>query len=200
MTMACCNPKLGYGCGQVFANFYPERLGLVICINHNPVFQGVWKAIKAFLDPNTVAKVQLSRSKDKVQELFRETFPAELCQWVKDEVELNKQKSLAPSQRRFWECPADPRAHDPRGCLSYVTQHIEPYIAVSRAPETSTRHVHRPHPNIVDQMKGDVGEYVDTSPTSDTSGGAPVEAGACGELDIPDEYQIHIEKRTVTRM
>ena len=196
MTMACCNPKLGYGCGQVFANYYPERLGLVICINHSPVFQGVWKAIKGFLDPKTAAKVQLSRSRDKVNEYFKDAFPPELCTWLKDEIELNKQKKISATQKQFWECPVDPHAHDPRGCLSYVMNYVEPYIAYCRAPERQTRHVHKPHPNVVDKLTGDVREYVEPSPIDEQLPFTLVndvtnnDADACTELEIPDEYKI----------
>ncbi|CAC5357538.1 unnamed protein product [Mytilus coruscus] len=62
MTIQACNPKLGYGVTQVMANHYPERLGLVICVNHNPVFQGIWKAMKVFIHPNTSSKVKLVKN------------------------------------------------------------------------------------------------------------------------------------------
>ena len=46
MSINSCNPRLGYGVTQVMSNHYPERLGLVIILNHSPVFQGVLRAIK----------------------------------------------------------------------------------------------------------------------------------------------------------
>ena len=225
--MASCNPKLGYGCSQILANMYPERLAMMICVNHSPVFQGVWKAIKVFLDPNTANKVQLSRSKDKINKLFSDLFPQDLAKWLKDEIELNKQKKIPLSQKQFWEFPMDPRAHDPRGAMDYIMNHIEPYIMHCRKPEVETRSIHRPHPNICDRLRGDVAgiddittaDDITTQENGETSNESSFEDlsdmpmsksgsfdddddnGACAEIDIPEEYQIDIQSETtVTHM
>ena len=132
--------------------YYPERLGVFLCIHHNPIFQAVWNAIKIFIDPNTVAKVQMVRKKSKFQEAFCRLFDEELATWLLDEVKLNKVRPMLASQRQFWkgvdasstptdELPAATKKdkketiaslagrHDPRGCPSYVRQYIEPYLA-----------------------------------------------------------------------
>ena len=70
ISLPAYNPRLGYGATQLLSDHYPERLGMVICINHNQVFHGVWKAIKIFLHPNTIAKMKLVRSKRKVSCLY----------------------------------------------------------------------------------------------------------------------------------
>ncbi|XP_060083847.1 uncharacterized protein LOC132563105 [Ylistrum balloti] len=150
MTLTACNPKLGYGVTQVMSNYYPERLGLVICLNHSPVFQGVWKAIKVFLHPNTIAKMRLVRSKDKYLKLFENYFDNELTEWLLEEIRLNKTKPLSKTQVEFWNPPVDQSAHDPRGCPSYVTKYID-----NLDPSDSSL-THRPHPNIVDSASGTV--------------------------------------------
>jgi len=132
--------------------YYPERLGIVICIHHNPVFQGVWNAFKVFLDPHTAAKMQMLRKKTKFREAFFRLFDDELATWLLAEVKLNKRRPLLASQRHFWKgvgstaCTADVSSrettkketieelasrHDPRGCPSYVRQYIEPYLSNS---------------------------------------------------------------------
>jgi len=144
MTLATCNPRVGHGLTNAMGTYYPERLGLVICINHNPVFQGVWNAFKIFLDPNTAAKMQMLRKKSKFREAFFRLFDEELATWLMDEVKLNKRRPMLASQRQFWKgvdasnteqatTPTSTTAlasrHDPRGCTSYVRQYVEPYLA-----------------------------------------------------------------------
>ncbi|XP_033754934.1 uncharacterized protein LOC117337900 [Pecten maximus] len=150
MTLTACNPKLGYGVTQVMSNHYPERLGLVICLNHNPVFQGVWKAIKVFLHPNTVAKMKLVRSKDKYLRLFQTYFDDELTNWLMEEIRLNKSKPLSKTQIEFWNPPDEQSKHDPRGCSSYITKFIDSF---DRSHSSLT---HRPHPNILGSLSGTV--------------------------------------------
>jgi len=146
MTLAACNPRVGHGITSAMATYYPERLGLVICIHYNPVFQGVWNAFKIFLDPNTAAKMQMLRKKSSYREAFFRLFDEELATWLMDEVKLNKRRPMLTSQRQFWKgidasnAPSPPattttetiavlaRSHDPRGCRTYVRQYIEPYL------------------------------------------------------------------------
>ena len=125
--------------------YYPERLGLVICINHNAVFQGVWNAFKIFIDPNTVVKMQMLRKKSSFREAFFRLFDEELATWLMDEVKLNKRRPMLASQRQFWKGVDTSNApsptiknktiaemasrHDPRGCPSYVQQYVESYLA-----------------------------------------------------------------------
>ena len=150
MSLAACNPRVGYGLTSAMATYYPERLGLVVCINHNPVFQGVWNAFKVFLDSNTAAKMQMMRKKAKFREAFDRLFDDELVTWLMDEVKLNKCRPMLASQLRFWkgvdvsaaaktesnsptsttaEIAALTSRHDSRGCPSYIRQYIEPYLA-----------------------------------------------------------------------
>jgi len=145
MTLAACNPRVGHGLTSAMGTYYPERLGLVVCIHHNPVFQGVWNAFKVFLDPNTAAKMQMMRKKTKFRDAFFRLFDEELATWLMDEVTLNKRRPMLVTQRQFWKgvdasntVPPSSTSesvetlaneHDPRGCPSYVRQYIEPYLA-----------------------------------------------------------------------
>ena len=148
MTLSACNPKLGYGLTNIMSNYYPERLGLVICLNHNRIFQGVWNAFKGFLHANTIAKMQLIRSKKKIKDVFERHFNQELIEWLNDEIRLNKAcKKLTKDQRAFWSKPADATSHDPRGTPSYIQTYIE-------KSEGSEINGHKPHPNILDQLEG----------------------------------------------
>lgn len=142
------------------SNFYPERLGLVICINHNPVFQGVWNAIKVFLHPNTVAKMQLVRKKKQYRVEFARIFSDELTNWLLDEIKLNKRRPMTTSQREFWRQPEPASAaaamymmHDPRGCQSFVAQYIDKFEENFKADPVCC---HRPHPNIIDALNGSI--------------------------------------------
>jgi len=195
MTVPACNPKLGYGVTQVLSTHYPERLGMAICINHNPVFQGVWKAIKVFLHPATAAKLTMVRGKSKIREVFERHFNDELTTWLTDEIALNKQKHLAASQRTFWAAPEDKNAHDPRGTSSYITKYLLPY-----KKDKSNLDQHRPHPNIIDDMTGMLGDVKPPSP-GETRAGASAENGCTdndeeevvetlADLDIAEEYSI----------
>jgi CRAL/TRIO domain len=134
------------------ATYYPERLGLVICINHNPVFQGVWNAFKVFLHPNTQAKMQLLRKKTKYREAFFKLFDEELASWLIEEIKLNKQRPIPVSQRQFWKAPdsagsssvpsspaggkvssssaaaSGEGVHDPRASPAYIRQYIDTFL------------------------------------------------------------------------
>ncbi|XP_046381912.1 SEC14-like protein 1 [Haliotis rufescens] len=153
MTLQSCNPKLGYGVTQIMANHYPERLGLVMCLNHSPVFHGVWKAIKIFLHDNTVSKMKLVRSKRKILQTFQKYFSDEMTAWLLDEIRLNKVKPLPEGQMQFWCPPAEKGGHDPRGSPSYVSKFIDPYTSNTR---DTARRIHKPHPNVLDNMNGTV--------------------------------------------
>jgi len=149
MTLAACNPRVCHGLASAMATYYPERLGLVLCIHHSPVFHGVWNAFRVFMDPRTAAKMQMLRKTSKFGEAFGRLFDEELATWLMDEVTLNKVRPLPTSQRQFWKAATSPpppdepssspankrdsvaslaRRHDPRGCPSYVRQYIEPYL------------------------------------------------------------------------
>lgn len=203
MSLPACNPKIGYGLTQVFANFYPERLGLVICLHHNPIFHGVWNAIKVFLHENTVAKMHLLRSKKKIAEEFSRLFSPELRDWLFEEMKFNKIKPLPMSQRTFWKAPSNPKDHDPRGCSSYVSEYISKYLKnVDKDPEKT----HRPHPNIVDELKGickplrtDLAKLEDDGPSTASNHGQIDEDSESEEpaflqrlesIEISSEYQI----------
>lgn len=192
VTLPACNPKLGYGSTQVLSNYYPERLGMVICLNHNALFQGVWKAIKVFLHPNTVAKMKLVRSKKKIRELFDKTFSEELTEWLLEEIKLNKQSPLPVSQKEFWTAPKSSDAHDPRGAPSYVRQHIDTF---HEDPKDLT--THRPHPNIVTALRGDLKVASNNTDESQASGNANGEECLDSDeefvdidMEIDDEFQI----------
>ena len=195
MTILTCNPKLGYGVTQVMSNHYPERLGLVICVNHGPIFHGIWKAMKIFIHPNTVAKVKLIKSKSKVKQTFQDIFPPELSNWLLEEMKLNKTHPLISTQKEFWNKPKDSMAHDPRGCPSYVDKYINT-IGKSESCEKT----HKPHPNIISSVLEEV-KHVTSSPVEllpkqplsylDSSNSDSDEEFALIEMfDIPDEFKV----------
>lgn len=195
MTILACNPKLGYGVTQVMSNHYPERLGLVICVNHGPIFHGIWKAMKIFIHPNTVAKVKLIKSKSKVKQTFQDIFPPELSNWLLEEMKLNKTHPLISTQKEFWNKPKDSMAHDPRGCPSYVDKYINT-IGKSESCEKT----HKPHPNIISSVLEEV-KHVTSSPVEllpnqplsylDSSNSDSDEEFALIEMfDIPDEFKV----------
>jgi len=152
MTLSSCNPRQGHILSSSISTYYPERLGLAICIHHSPIFQAVWNAIKILIDPKTVAKMQMLRKKRRFGESFLQFFDEELATWLLEEVKLNKVRPTLASQRQFWRAvddivattttSSDPSLtnaketietmasrHDPRGCPSYVRQYVEPYLA-----------------------------------------------------------------------
>ncbi len=207
MTLPSCNPKLGYGVTQVMSTHYPERLGLAICVNHNPVFQGIWNAIKVFLHPNTAAKMNLVRGKKKIQETFDKYFSEEVRDWLLEEMTLNKEKPLPEGQRFFWEAPSESGGHDPRACPSYVKTYIEPLIAEARHKEhqdedkgaTSAYKLHKPHPNLVDAAFNRIpGSALGRTANGNNNAKAELrdlssdseEMDSVQELEISDEFQI----------
>lgn len=159
LTLPCCNPKLGKQFSQVFGNCYPEHLARFFLVHHNPFFQGIWKAIRVFVDPVTVKKVKLVR-KEKINRVFDESFGPELSNWLKDELVLNK-TNITEVQRKFWESPSQPGQHDPRGTNSYIKKYIEPLQyrrqtnpteLISRATVGPDKHL--PHPNLLQYING----------------------------------------------
>lgn len=196
LSLPLCNPRLGYGVTQVMSNHYPERLGMVICLNHSPVFQGVWRAIKAFLHPTTVAKMLLLRSRSKIQNTFSKYFSEELTKWLLEEIKLNKQKPFPVSQRTFWTGPETGDSHDPRGCPSYVKNFVEPYSEKSFA---AIRGLHKPHPTVMDSVR-DVLQSEDLAPidademvtpgTADDDASNSEDEQCSSEITIDEEFQI----------
>ncbi|CAH8615138.1 unnamed protein product [Schistosoma rodhaini] len=129
LTVACCNPKIGKKFVQTFADCYPETLYKFILINHSTFFHGIWKAIKVFIDPNTVKKVKLLR-KEKIIKIFNEMFTIDTVDWLLNEIKLNK-NNITENQLKFWEPPKlnnKNQLHDPRGTNEYINNYIKPLI------------------------------------------------------------------------
>ncbi len=201
MTLPSCNPKLGYKVTDVMSTYYPERLGLALCVNHSPVFQGIWNAIKVFLHPNTVAKMALIRGKKKVRETFDRYFSEDLRDWLLTEIKLNKQSSIPKSQMQFWKKPDNPTDHYPRGCPSYVEKYID--IKHNQKASSGTK-CHIPHPNIMDVLNNTLVTTNTDSPESKKSLGAEADADFSSSdtedvesladhmesIEIGQEYQI----------
>lgn len=157
ISVKACNPKLSRAVNGIVADHYPERLGLVIVINHSAIFEGLWKAMTLFIHPDTVAKFKLARGADKINAVFSEVFPDELQQWLLQEIHLNKQHPLPSSQREFWRKPADSESHDARGCASYITSFVDTYFenVLMKDDETSASSdsVHKPHASIAQELE-----------------------------------------------
>ncbi|CAH8644507.1 unnamed protein product [Dicrocoelium dendriticum] len=163
-SLPCCNPKIGKQFVQTFANNYPEHLNRFYLINHNPILQGVWKTIKVFVDPNTAKKVKLVK-KERLESIFEERFGTELAAWLREEIRLNR-TSISEAQLRFWQAPQDPGVHDPRGAPSYVRKYIEPLEQRRKQIPNELlklsvlgRNVHMPHPNIINELNGQLKDY-----------------------------------------
>eukprot|EP00108_Taenia_solium_P006456 TsM_000397500 transcript=TsM_000397500 gene=TsM_000397500 len=155
MTLPCCNPNLGKKMASVFSNYYPERLGVAVIVNHKSIFQSIWRAIRKFLDPVTARKVVFLKNKPSqkpssnpekksksLSEGLREFCDEATAQWLETEIQMNR--AINENQMRFWEKPSGD-AHDPRGTEAYVKEFIE-----CRKPPNGFM----PHPNIVDMLNG----------------------------------------------
>ncbi|KAF7257840.1 hypothetical protein EG68_07128 [Paragonimus skrjabini miyazakii] len=165
MTLPCCNPKLGKQFCQTFGDNYPEHLSRFFMVNHNPALHGVWKAIRVFVDPITRKKVIFVK-KGQIEKVFDEYFGPETSAWLQEEIRLNKM-DISEAQRRFWEAPTRPGVHDPRGTSTYVQKYIEPME--KRRQQNATELIslsslghqtHMPHPNIVQQLNGQLKNVV----------------------------------------
>ncbi|XP_035826024.1 SEC14 cytosolic factor [Aplysia californica] len=191
MTLSACNPKLGYGMSNVLSHHYPERLGMVICVNHSPMFHGVWKALKKLLSPATVSKMRLVRSESKIRQAFSTFFPDDLSAWLLDEIALNRQKPLPQGQQEFWNPPPEPSTHDPRGCPSYVRNYLNGFSRRSSALVPGQPKPHLPHPNIVDSLGSRV-KAVSLNPEEEAERAEAIAASAdsysasSGEDDLDD--------------
>lgn len=158
LSLPQCNPSFANGVVSVFSNFYPEQMERIVCVNHSPLFHGVWNAIKVFIDPKTVRKMKFVRGKEKTQRKFREFFGDRLAGWLLEEIRLNKLDPMPESQERFWEAPMRPGLHDPRGCADYVERLVDPFfINLAQLGELAAV---RPHPNLADQQTGRLAPYV----------------------------------------
>jgi len=145
MKLTSCNPKLAMAVEHVVSNHYPERLGAVIAVNHGTLFQTFWAAVRVFLHARTASKMKIHRHHNKIEEEFDELFPAELRDWIVEEIRLNKLHPVPDTQKRFW---SKGEGHDPRGCASYVTQFLDSFSAEDN--------VYLPHQNILDSLTGNI--------------------------------------------
>ncbi|PAA85402.1 hypothetical protein BOX15_Mlig022726g1 [Macrostomum lignano] len=187
ISLPACNPRLGYSVTQVFSNFYPERLGKVFCVNHSGLFHGVWCAIQRFLHPATAAKMKMLRGKSKIRDTFEAWFPADLADWLLEEMRLNRSRKHLPRQRQFWRGSAPgeaPDEHDPRGCAEYVAKYVE-------AAHPSG---HLPHPNIVAHREGRLQQPAAAPPPMpSSSSAASLQSAASGAAaDFDDEEQLEL--------
>ena len=198
MTIQACNPKLGYEVTQILSNYYPERLGVVFCVNHSTLFQGIWKAIKIFLHPNTSKKVKLLKS-SIMNEQFQKLFNQEMIDWLTKEMKLNKSKNINEYQRRFWFCHED---HDPRGVTSYVQRYCQ------NPPKGPTDY--QPHPNIVDVLNGKLTQNeslkllrnssvneIPSNKSEDDCFDEWENLEGDDAIEIPSEYQISTKSATI---
>lgn len=155
MTLPCCNPNLGKKVMHIFADFYPERLGKAVIVNHKAIFQSIWKAIKKFLDPVTASKVVFlknsssssssSSKKKSLGEGLREFCDDSTAQWLETEIRANQ--DMTEAQMRFWEKPSAVDAHDPRGTEAFIREFVE-----TKNPPNGFQ----PHPNITDLARGKI--------------------------------------------
>jgi hypothetical protein len=100
--------SIAKACLDVFQNYYPERLGSALIMNHPWIFMAAWKIIKAFLDKNTREKIHFLDNK-KYKETLKKlididniptdlggnlTLPApQIEAWSKDEKKKLKEQA-----------------------------------------------------------------------------------------------------------
>ena len=149
MKLTSCNPKMALSVEKILSNHYPERLGATICINHSAIFQGLWKAIKCFMQAETVKKVHVEISKHKIEETFTSLFEDDLKEWLYEEIRLNKVSPIAKTQKEFWK--SNESGHDPRGCEKYVSRYLDKF---SLEEDKRKPYSYSPHPNIVQELLG----------------------------------------------
>ncbi|XP_077983391.1 phosphatidylinositol transfer protein 3-like [Glandiceps talaboti] len=158
-TSAYSNPKASYTAFQTLSNHYPERLGMMIIFNYDAIFEGVFKTLRFFLNSNTIDKVHLHRSPEKIDAIFRDLFSDELVQWLYEESRLNKEDPLTDLQQFFWKMPHNPADHDPRGCQFYVHKYLDTFFKETSPVESLVLNIvpkvkkHKPHPNILGDLK-----------------------------------------------
>jgi len=146
-SIQACSPKLASACGGVCGNHYPERLGLFLAINPPQAFVIAWSALSKVIDPVTASKMMFVRGQ-KVEEALSKFFPADLAQWLREEIDANKQRPLPEHQSRsgFWRPPPLGVPHDPRGSPSYLSKYCSANASTG----------HSPHPNIQQCLRTEV--------------------------------------------
>jgi hypothetical protein len=152
------DPRLAQHMGPLFAQHYPERLGLALIINAPRIFTSFWGLVRKFVDPNTVAKVQFVKTGPDLRATLDRVCNAEMAEWLETEIQENSHKRLSETQQRWWQAPelsggapsagTAHRQHDPRACPSFVSEYLDPTCP----PCGGTRRGdHRPHPSIREQ-------------------------------------------------
>lgn len=151
MKVSTCNPRLGLAVERILTKHYPERLGVLVCLNHGFLFQTFWRAAKPFMDQKTISKVYIHRSKEKINEEFTELFPDDLKYWLLEEIRLNQASPLSETQMQFWKfCGHAGRDHDPRGCPSYVKECLDEFPINDY--KDGKPNVYLPHPNLLQEI------------------------------------------------
>ncbi|RCV25869.1 hypothetical protein SETIT_5G200300v2 [Setaria italica] len=108
-TMAHATPiKTARECTSILQNYYPKRLATAFLFNPPKVFETFYKAVKYFLDPRSIEKLNFVYLKDEegVKVLYKCTDPEVLP------VEFGGRKNVV-----FWADDAKPVNHVARGTL-----------------------------------------------------------------------------------
>lgn len=185
MKKSACHPRLAYECAQILANHYPERLGRAFCVLPGAAFRAAWKAIKVFLPATTIAKVGVISSQSKLQPALEQLCSPETTNWLLTEISQNSLKAITPRQRQFWLPPTpDTKCHDTRGTQDYVDGYI------------SSQHVseHKPHPNVVDELAGALGQDQLNASVDD---GSAMEEDEEGDYDDDEGFKEDEDETTV---
>ncbi|KAH3784670.1 phosphatidylinositol transfer protein 3-like [Dreissena polymorpha] len=155
MKITSCNPRLALAVEHIVSNHYPERLGACIVVNHGILFQTFWVAVRGVIHARTAAKLHIHRHFHKVEEDFTELFPDELKRWLLEEIRLNKSHPLPDSQKTFWKGISGLEGHDPRGCDSYIREHVDNFPIkeyLDQCNSVAKSKMHLPHQNILDEL------------------------------------------------
>ncbi|KAH3784680.1 hypothetical protein DPMN_162644 [Dreissena polymorpha] len=101
------------------------------------------------------AKLHIHRHFHKVEEDLTELFSDELTRWLLEEIRLNKSHPFPESQKTFWKGISGLEGHDPRGCDSYIREHVDNFPVkeyLDKGNIVAKLKMHLPHQNILDEV------------------------------------------------
>ena len=125
-----CDPRSALRTADLLT-CYPERLHLAILLDAPSLFSGIWRAVRAVLDPVTTSKVRFV-PRSQMPEAFGELFPAELAAWLLRETEDNRDPQRRGGRKAYWEWQ-DPAVSPWRAPSPKIASRHRPPNAAARA-------------------------------------------------------------------
>ncbi|XP_065199381.1 uncharacterized protein LOC135831057 [Sycon ciliatum] len=119
---------------QTLTMLYPNTIESILLFNYNQETRNTWKELKGYIDEGLASKVKFVAMQNVSPTLITK-FPADVGQWLREEIAANKSKPVPEEQVHFWQTHSP---HDPRAAPSYIAD----YIDMKNAD-------HKPHPGIL---------------------------------------------------